>query len=115
MASPDTQALIERLSGTAPTIRPLPLRKSSGVAFTAGRDARGRYAPEPLQVRVRVTARGHWYRSDDEPDELHNDRLCRGCGHHGHFDYILDYQECGRPATAADVISALLRRSAVAA
>ena len=80
---------------------------TSGVrVFTNGRNARGRFADWDA-VRVTVTAKGHWYRSGDVNDGLHNDTICRGCGHHGHFDYILDYQPCTRPATAEDVQAAL--------
>jgi hypothetical protein len=86
----------------------------AGQAFTTGRDATGRFAPTYRQLRLYVTVRGHWYRSDDPRDDFHNDTVCRGCGHHGHFDYILDYQPCTRTATAHDVVSALLRGSAVA-
>jgi hypothetical protein len=75
--------------------------------FTTGRNAKGQYAPNWDAVKVIVTLRGHWYRQDDVRDGLHNDTICRGCGHHGHFDYILDYQSCMRPATAEGVQAAL--------
>lgn len=78
--------------------------------FTTGRDTRGRYASFNA-VRVSVTARGHWYRLGDVPDGLHNDTVCRGCGHHGHFNYILDYRLCTAPATDEDVIAALFGRA----
>lgn len=74
--------------------------------FTAGRNANGQYASWDA-LRVTVTAKGHWYRSDDPMDEFSNDRKCRGCGHHGHFDYILDYRPCGKPATSEDIVRAL--------
>lgn len=74
--------------------------------FTNGRNTKGQFAHWDA-VRVAVTAQGHWYRSGDVADSLHNDTICRGCGHHGHFDYILDYQPCSRPATAEDVQAAL--------
>lgn len=84
-----------------------PAGMTSGIrVFTNGRNAIGRYASWDA-VRVAVTARGHWYRSGDVNDSLHNDIVCRGCGHHGHFDYILDYQPCTHPATAEDVVAAL--------
>jgi hypothetical protein len=74
--------------------------------FTTGRNARGRFASFDA-IRVTVTARGHWYRLGDVPDGLHNDTVCRGCGHHGHFNYIPDYRLCTAPATAEDVVAAL--------
>jgi len=74
--------------------------------FTTGRNARGRFAGWDA-IRVTVTARGHWYRLGDVPDSLHNDTVCRGCGHTGHFNYILDYRVCTAPATADDVLAAL--------
>jgi len=75
--------------------------------FTTGRNAKGQYAPNWDAVKVAVTPRGHWYRQDDVRDGLHNDTVCRGCGHHGHFDYILDYEPCTAPATTGDVVAAL--------
>ncbi len=80
---------------------------AAGYAVTHGRDALGRFASNINQVRVRVTRRGHWYRTDDVNDGLNNDTVCRGCGHHGHFPYILDYEACSSPATAAGVAAAL--------
>lgn len=81
--------------------------RSDGVrVFTTDRNAQGRFATFDA-VRVTVTARGHWYRLGDVPDGLHNDTVCRGCGHHGHFSYILDYRLCTAPATADDVQAAL--------
>ena len=74
--------------------------------FTNGRNAKGQFARWNA-VRVAVTAQGHWYRSGDVADSLHNDTICRGCGHHGHYDYILDYERCTHPATAEDVVAAL--------
>lgn len=74
--------------------------------FTTGRNAKGRFANWDA-TRLIVTPRGHWYRQDDVRDGLHNDTICRGCGHHGHFDYILDYRPCTSPATAEDVQAAL--------
>lgn len=91
-----------------PLIRPVPLALDlGGSLFAAGRSGFD-------QIGVRVTGRGHWYRTDDERDGRHNDTVCRGCGHHGHFDYILDYRPCAHPASHQDVASALLARSAVA-
>jgi hypothetical protein len=81
---------------------------SAGQYFTNGRNAVGRFATWDATC-VTVTARGHWYRSDDPMDGFSNDRLCRGCGHHGHFDYILDYEPCPRPATARNVVMAFKR------
>lgn len=78
----------------------------TGQRFTNGRNAQGRFASWDA-VRLIVTPRGHWYRQDDVRDGLHNDTVCRGCGGHGHFDYILDYEQCTRPATAEDVQAAL--------
>lgn len=79
---------------------------SSGIRiFTTGRNAKGRYASWDA-IRVTVTACGHWYRQDDAHDR-NNDTICRGCGTAGHFDYILDYESCGRPATAGGVRAAL--------
>lgn len=49
-------------------------------AFTTGRDAKGRFATPSQWLALCVTARGHWFRSDDERDDFHNDTLCRGCG-----------------------------------
>jgi hypothetical protein len=80
---------------------------TAGRVFTTGRDAKGRFASSYRHVRLYITPRGHWYRGDDAPDDFHNDILCRGCGHHGHFPYILDYKPCSKPATSADVIAAL--------
>lgn len=107
-----SQSLIRPLPG-APVL--LGQRNAGGRLFTAGLNAQGEPDEQHRHVLLVVTGRGHWYRSDDPMDVLHNDRLCRGCGHHGHFDYILDYQPCGRPATGQDVVSALLGRQAVAA
>lgn len=73
--------------------------------FTTGRDAKGRFARWDA-VRVTVTKHGHWYRTGDVPNR-DNDTVCRGCGYSGHYDYILDYQRCTRPATAEDVQAAL--------
>lgn len=78
-----------------------------GQCFYAGRNARGRYVARWDAPKVVVTGRSHWYRQDDVRDGLHNDTICRGCAHHGHFDYILDYQPCTAPATASDVVAAL--------
>lgn len=48
---------------------------SSGIqVFTAGRNAKGRLAGWDA-LRVTVTARGHWYRGDDERDGFSNDTL----------------------------------------
>jgi hypothetical protein len=77
----------------------------AGQTFTNGRDARRRFAGDLDRVTVRVTGRGHWYRRDDVHDGLHNDIICRGCGQHGHYDYILDYTPCANPATVEDVIA----------
>jgi len=74
--------------------------------FTNGRNAKGQFARWDA-TRVAVTAQGHWYRSGDVADSLHNDTICRGCGYHGHYDYILDYERCTHPATAEDVVAAL--------
>jgi hypothetical protein len=82
----------------------------NGRAYTAGRDAKGRFAGPVFRISVRVTERGHWYRSDDPRDGFHNDPVCRGCAHHGHFDYILDNKPCTRPATPELVAEALLQR-----
>jgi hypothetical protein len=79
---------------------------SGARVFTAGRDARGRFAGWDA-VKVTVTARGHWYRSDDPRDDFHNDTVCRACRHHGHFDYILDYEPCTYTVTASDIEAAL--------
>lgn len=79
----------------------------NGYAITAERDGRHRFANDFNQVKVRITGRGHWYRTDDVNDGLHNDIICRGCGHHGHFPYILDYEACSSPATAVDAVAAL--------
>jgi hypothetical protein len=98
-----------------PAIAEIVVKRRDGRLFTTGRDLRGRYARPYRQLRLRVTQRGHWYRSDDPRDDFHNDTLCRGCGHHGHFDYILDYRPCTAPATVQDVTGALLRGTAVAA
>lgn len=76
----------------------------AGQYFTNGRNAKGRFATWD-SVRVTVTPRGHWYRSDDTMDAFSNDRLCRGCGHHGHFDY----QPCTAPARVEDVVKAFGR------
>jgi len=79
-----------------------------GYCLTADLDADGRSTDLTLdQGTVRVTRRGHWYRLDDVRDGLHNDSICRGCGHHGHFDYILDYQDCSSPVTRAAATAAL--------
>ncbi len=83
-----------------------PTFPASTRVFTTGRNDKGRFARWDA-VRVTVTKRGHWYRSGDVNDSLHNDTICRGCGHHGHFDYILDYEPCTHPATAEDVQAAL--------
>ena len=108
-ASAPAEAIIGAVADPRPLIRPLPVDGDvAGRVFTTGRDAAGRFARPVFQLRLTVTGRGHWYRSDDEPDALHNDTVCRGCGHHGHFDYILDYKPCPRPATAQDIASALL-------
>jgi hypothetical protein len=80
---------------------------SLGQCFYASRSASGRYVARWDAPKVVVTGRGHWYRQDDVRDGLHNDTICRGCGHHGHFDYILDYKSCAAPATAQDVVAAL--------
>lgn len=78
----------------------------TGQYFTNGRTGTGRFAARWEALKVTVTPKGHWYRSDDERDGFSNDTLCRGCGHHGHFDYILDYKVCTRPASAEDVVAA---------
>lgn len=102
-----TQPLvIDRATGIR-EIPTSPAGMSSGIrVFTNGRNDKGRFARWDA-VRMTVTKRGHWYRSGDVNDSLHNDTVCRGCGHHGHFDYILDYQPCIRPATAEDLQAAL--------
>ena len=87
-------------------IKPTLPSLGTGQRFTSGRNVKGRFASWDA-VRVTVTLRGHWYRTDDVRDGLHNDTVCRGCYHHGHFDYILDYEPCTRPATAEDVQAAL--------
>ena len=74
------------------------------TTYTAGRDTAGRWSRLP--VTVTVTVEGHWYRSDD-PRNQHNDLVCRGCGHTGHFTYILDYQPCTTPAGRHDIACAL--------
>ncbi len=81
---------------------------ATGQHFTTGRNAEGRFASWDA-IRLTVTLRGHWYRSDDPMDGFSNDRLCRGCGHHGHFDYILDYRPCATPAGVVDVLKAFGR------
>lgn len=103
---------------TTTTVQPIAIDPATGIReikttfpattriFTNGRNDKGRFAGWDA-VRVAVTSRGHWYRSGDVADSLHNDTICRGCGHHGHFDYILDYQPCTNPATAEDVVAAL--------
>lgn len=99
------------------TIAPITVDPTTGVReikptfpggtqrFTTGRDAKGRFSKWDA-VKVIVTPHGHWYRQDDVRDS-NNDTTCRGCGHHGHYDYILDYEKCSRPATAEDVTVAL--------
>jgi hypothetical protein len=72
---------------------------------TTGRDAQGRFSA--LAHGVVETKRGHWYRTDDARDAFHNDTVCRGCGRTGHFDYILDYLPCPKPATALQIHAAL--------
>jgi hypothetical protein len=95
---------------TSPLVRPVKLPPEMGRLFTA---TPGEYGYK--SIAVQITPRGHWYRTDDERDGFTNDTLCRGCGHHGHFDYILDYVRCPKPATAQDITCALLGRTAVAA
>lgn len=98
---------VDPATGVREILPTFPGGMADGVrVFTTGRDAKGRYASFDA-VRVTVTARGHWYRLGDARDGLHNDTVCRGCGHHGHFNYILDYRLCTRPATAEDVLAAL--------
>lgn len=58
-------------------------------------------------VKLIVTPGGHWYRSDDPRDELHNDTVCRGCQHFGHFDYILDRLRCPNWPRDTDIAAAL--------
>lgn len=95
-------------SGTGIREITTPAGMTSGIrVFTNGRNDKGRFATWDA-VRVTVTGRGHWYRSGDVNDSLHNDTVCRGCGHHGHGDYILDYEPCTYPATAEDVQAALV-------
>lgn len=106
-AERDTPFVFDPAVGIREILPTFPGGMADGVrVFTTGRNARGRFASWDA-VRVTVTARGHWYRLGDVPDGLHNDRVCRGCGHHGHFNYILDYRLCSAPATAADVAAAL--------
>lgn len=94
---------------TQPLVRPVPMPQgTAGRQYTAGLNAQGVPDEGYRQVRLTVTGRGHWYRSDDPRDDFHNDTVCRGCGHHGHFDYILDYQRCTRPASQQDIAAALL-------
>lgn len=90
-------------------IKPASAGIGTGQRFTAGRNAKGRFASWDA-IRLTVTARGHWYRSDDPRDEFSNDTVCRGCLGHGHFDYILDYRPCGRPATEQDIKATLAAR-----
>lgn len=81
----------------------------SGWTYSAARTATGKPAESPLdQVFLTVTARGHWYRSDDDRDSR-EDRVCRGlgCGRSGHFDYQLDRKACPAPATDTDIRQAL--------
>jgi hypothetical protein len=80
---------------------------SSGQRFTTGRNARGRFASWD-RITLRITPRGHWYRTDDPRHEFHNDTVCRGCQAYGHFDYILDRVTCPAQPTAQDVARALL-------
>lgn len=82
----------------------------NGRAYTGGRDAKGRFAGPVDRISVLVTVRGHWYRSDDPRDTFHNDPVCRGCAHHGHFDYILDYRPCTAPASELAIAEALSQR-----
>jgi hypothetical protein len=106
-AERDAPFVIDPAAGVREILPTFPGGMADGVrVFTTGRNARGRFASFDA-VRVTVTARGHWYRLGDVPDGLHNDTICRGCGHHGHFNYILDYRLCTAPATAEDVLAAL--------
>jgi len=99
--------VIDPATGVREILPTFPGGMADGVrVFTTGRNARGRFAGWDA-IRVTVTARGHWYRLGDVPDSLHNDTVCRGCGHTGHFNYILDYRLCTAPATAEDVLAAL--------
>lgn len=99
--------VIDPSTGIREILPTFPGGMADGVrVFTTGRNAQGRFASFDA-VRVTVTARGHWYRLGDVPDGLHNDTVCRGCGHHGHFNYILDYRLCTAPATVEDVVAAL--------
>lgn len=101
--------VIDPATGIREILPTFPGGMADGVrVFTTGRDAKGRFAVSVFALKATVTTRGHWYRSDDPMDAFSNDRLCRGCGHHGHFDYILDYQSCPKPATATDVEESLL-------
>ncbi|WP_069874479.1 RNA polymerase sigma factor [Streptomyces malaysiensis] len=80
-----------------------------GVWYTARQDAEGWPTSVRIdQVVLYVTRRGHWYRSDDERNG-NNDRVCRGCGGSGHWDYILDGAngDCPRPPAAEDIREAL--------
>lgn len=82
--------------------------------LTAGRDARGRFSRLPLMVHI--TARGHWFRSDDAPNG-NNDTVCRGCGASGHFAYILDAVECTAAMTdeqLAEILPAAAARTVAA-
>ncbi|GAA2350655.1 RNA polymerase sigma factor [Streptomyces violaceusniger] len=99
----------------APAVRtvPAPLlpRRTGrgGVWYTARQNAKGWPTSDRIdQVVLDVTRRGHWYRSDDERNG-NNDRVCRGCGGSGHWDYILDWAngDCPRPPAAEDIREAL--------
>jgi hypothetical protein len=59
---------------------------------------------------VVVTQRGHWYATYDARN-AQNNKVCRGCGVDGHFEYILDSRGgsdgCPATATAAHIRDAL--------
>jgi len=94
---------------TAPRIRPLPIPAALGRAYTADLDAHGRRvgAESDAAVWLRVTPTGHW-----RVVGLAEEVACRGCGDEW-LACQLETVRCPRPATAQDIASALLDRTAV--
>lgn len=106
----------DAVRSSRPLIRPVPnaaagtdrSRPVGGRVFTAGLNAQGVPDHAHRQVRLTVTERGHWYRSDDPADDpmFGPGPMCRGCYGVNSFG-----APCPRPASHQDVATALLGQS----
>lgn len=95
---------------TRPLIRPVEIPLAVGRAYTAYLDAHGRRAASTEDaVWVRVSPRGHWRLGG--PGSV---RECLGCGARW-LVCLLEDVACPKGASAQDVATALLGRTAVAA